>query len=185
MGLLPGQGEICLVLALLSLLNQSCKLMKLQCEHAPVLGGAMVSGGWQAAPAILGFGEFPVHDISQGTSCSKHVVSEGKSALNSTQNSNNCLLCIIGALEERDGESQGSLPLPEYLRGKNLWSDDHLQRLLNALFPLFIFGNLSVAVSHQQVLSFSLSLSLILSVTLLCSISFWGYPLVSLTCLCL
>ena len=67
MGLLPGQGEMCLVLALLGLLNQSCKLMKLKCEHAPVLGGATVSGGWQAAPAILGCGEFLVHDISRGT----------------------------------------------------------------------------------------------------------------------
>lgn len=48
------------------------------------------------------------------------------------------------------------------------------------LCSLFSSLEISQWLSHQQVLSFSLSLSLVLSVTLLCSISFWGYPLVSL-----
>ena len=81
MGPLPGQGEICLVLALLGLLNQSCKLMKLECEHAPALGGALVSGGWQAAPAIPGCGEFQGHDISRGTSCSSTLYMKARAHL--------------------------------------------------------------------------------------------------------
>ena len=55
--------------------------MKLKCEHAPALGGAMVSGGWQAAPAILGCGEFLVHDISRGTSCSSMLYMKARAHL--------------------------------------------------------------------------------------------------------
>lgn len=59
LGLLLGPVGICLVLALLGLLNGNCELMKLKCEQAPTLGRALASGGWLAGPAIFGYGYSP------------------------------------------------------------------------------------------------------------------------------
>lgn len=64
-------GQDCLLLALLSLLNGSCKLMNLKCEYAPTAGSPVVAlGVLLPAPAILGCTASLLHEISRGSSCS-------------------------------------------------------------------------------------------------------------------